>query len=81
MSDPLHPTNRTWSLFDPEEHPAPRGVSLLLINEGGTLVVGPWHEGCLAWGYKPVIPAAVKARESAKVRRLLALADQQGGGV
>lgn len=64
MADSLHPTNRAWALFDPIAHPAPRGASLLLINEGGSLIIGPWHDGCLAWGYKPVIPASVKARTS-----------------
>jgi len=62
MSDPLHPTTETTELFDPELHPAPRGVNLLLINEGGCLVVGPWYDGALAWGFKPRIPATVKAR-------------------
>jgi hypothetical protein len=60
--DNLHPTNREWALFDPEIEPPPAGVNLLLINEGGCLIIGPWYKGALAWGYKPVIPATVKTR-------------------
>ncbi len=64
MADPMHPTNGEWELFDPLLKPAPRGCSLLLINEGGVLIIGQWYEGALAWGYKPTIPATVKARVS-----------------
>ena len=60
MSDPKHPTNQTWKLFDPAIYPPPKGVSLLLINNGGVLIVGQWYEGALAWGYKPSIPQTVK---------------------
>lgn len=63
MSDPLHPTRPTTTLFDPLEHPPPKGVELLLINEGGVLIKGQWYEGALAWGYKPRIPDSVKARQ------------------
>lgn len=62
MADPKHPTNAEWELFDPLEYEPPRGVSLLLINEGGVLVIGQWYEGALAWGYKPGIPETVKKR-------------------
>ncbi len=62
MSDPLHPTSQLSELFDPLVVPPPRGVSLLLINEGGTLIIGQWYDGAQAWGYKPRIPATVKAR-------------------
>ena len=71
MADPKHPTNSAWSLFDPEIYPAPRGASLLLINEGGSLIIGTWHDGCLAWGFKPRVPASVKVRETAKLLGLL----------
>lgn len=64
MADPMHPTNGEWELFDPLEYPPPRAASLLLINEGGVLTIGPWYDGCLAWGYKPKIPASVKQRQS-----------------
>ncbi len=61
MSDPKHPTNSNWELFDPEIHPPPNnGESLLVINEGGVLKVSPWYKGALAWGYKPIIPKTVK---------------------
>jgi hypothetical protein len=62
MSDPKHPTNHSWELFDPTLHTPPKGVNLLLINEGGVLITGTWYAGALAWGYKPTIPASVKAR-------------------
>jgi hypothetical protein len=62
MSDPKHPTNKSWELFDPLLHPPPNGVSLLLINEGGVLIVGTWYKGALAWGYKPSIHETVKQR-------------------
>ena len=62
MSDPHHPTNPLWELFDPAIHAPPRGVDLLLINNGGVLITGQWYEGALAWGYKPSIPQSVKER-------------------
>ena len=62
MSDPKHPTNKKWELYDPDIRPAPRGKDLLLINEGGTLTIGTWYEGALAWGDKPRIPESVKVR-------------------
>lgn len=66
MSDPKHPTNQTWELFDPVLKPPPKGANLMLINEGGVLIVGPWYKGALAWGYKPSIPQSVKDRISSK---------------
>ena len=60
MSDPLHPTNPDWILFDPAVNQPPKEVHLLLVTAGGVLVIGPWHEGCIAWGYKPQLPASVK---------------------
>jgi hypothetical protein len=62
MSDPKHPTNPTWELYDPEVLPAPRGKDLLLINEGGVLIRGTWYDGALAWGFAPRIPQSVKDR-------------------
>jgi hypothetical protein len=62
MSDPLHPTESVTTLYDPLLVPPPVGVSLLLINEGGVLIIGQWYPGALAWGYKPRIPDSVKAR-------------------
>jgi len=69
MTDNLHPTNQEWELFDPLEHPPPRGVSLLLINDGGVLIIGQWYEGAKAWGLKPKIPATVKARLTQKLQQ------------
>lgn len=66
MADPLNPTAPVTELFDPLLHPPPRGASLLLINEGGVLVIGQWYDGALAWGYKPKIPQSVKDRTSRK---------------
>lgn len=62
MSDPKHPTNQSWELFDPMINPPPKGKSLLLINEGGVLIIGQWYTGAMAWGYKPTIPDTVKQR-------------------
>jgi hypothetical protein len=62
MSDPKHPTNPDWVLFDPLLRPAPKGETLLLINEGGVLIQGTWYPGALAWGRKPRIPQSVKER-------------------
>jgi len=66
MSDPAHPTNETWELFDPEIYSPPRGVNLLMINPGGVLIVGTWIESSVAWGFKPRIPQTVKDRMEAK---------------
>ena len=64
MSDPKHPTAPAAELFDPEIKPPPKnGEHLLLINPGGVLIIGPWHAGCLAWGFKPRIPQTVKDRQ------------------
>ena len=63
MADPKHPTNPEWVMKDPLIDPPPRGDrQLLLINEGGVLITGPWDDRCLAWAYKPVIPDSVKKR-------------------
>lgn len=71
MSDPNHPTNKDWVLNDPLLESPPVGSSLLLINAGGSLIIGPWTSDCLAWGRKPVIPTSVKERESQKLRKLM----------
>ena len=34
MSDPLHPTNPDWILFDPAVNPPPKEVHLLLVTAG-----------------------------------------------
>lgn len=64
MSDPKHPTAPVTELYDPLVVTPPRGVNLLLINEGGCLIVGPWYSGAQAWGYKPKMPQTVKARHA-----------------
>jgi hypothetical protein len=64
MNDKLHPTEQVTTLYDPLINPPPKGVSLLLINEGGVLIIGQWYEGALAWGYKPKIPQSVKIRDA-----------------
>lgn len=51
-------------LFDPLVHEPPRGMMLLVINEGGVLIKSTWFPGALACGYLPQIPASVKARMS-----------------
>lgn len=67
--DPKHPTNQDWELFDPEVSPPPLHVSLLVLNEGGVLLISPWYEGALAWGYKPGIPKSVKERMYGKISK------------
>lgn len=64
MSDPNHPTNPDWVMFDPEEVPPPSG-ELLVLTEGGRCIASPWFKGCLAWAYKPKIPQSVKDRQTA----------------
>jgi hypothetical protein len=66
MSDPKHPTNREWVMFDPEEFPPPRGPELLVVTEGGVLIKHPWFDGAIAWAYKPVLPKSVKERNVRK---------------
>jgi hypothetical protein len=64
MDDLTHPTNKDWQLFDPKINPPPKDKSLLVINEGGVLIISMWYEGALAWGFKPKIPKSVKERLS-----------------
>jgi hypothetical protein len=66
MSDPKHPTNPAWELFDPIVNKPPKGENLLLLNEGGVLITGKWYIGALAWGRKPSIPQSVKDRLNKK---------------
>ncbi|MEO8297072.1 MAG: hypothetical protein ABI574_04615 [Burkholderiales bacterium] len=47
---------------DPAVDPPPAGVSMLLLNPGGVMVVGVWTDSAVAWAPKPKVPAAVKAR-------------------
>jgi hypothetical protein len=69
MSDPKHPTAQACELFDPVARKPPGGGQhLLCINPGGTLIVGPWKPGYLAWGFKPRIPVSVKARMAKAVQ-------------
>lgn len=51
-------------MFDPEIHPPPKGVTLLVVNPGGVLSKSTWYEGALAWSYLPQIPQSVKQRVS-----------------
>lgn len=75
MSDPAHPTNPEWVLEDPLIKPAPLGVNLILVNEGGSLITGHWYEGAIAWGYKPKVPETVKARLTQKLQKQRELND------
>ncbi len=65
MSSPKNPTAQVTELFDPLLHSPPLGVNLMLINEGGCLIIGPWYPGAMAWGFKPKIPRSVKTRLAA----------------
>lgn len=74
MSDPQHPTNDDWVMFDaidensPNYRAPPHGAQLLLLNEGGTLVLGHYTLGIQAWAFKPKVPPSVKARQTAKLK-------------
>ena len=70
MREIIHPTNPEWILFDPEEVKPGANEEVLLVNEGGSLKVGKWYEGAIAWGYKPKIPQSVKDRLTAAQLRL-----------
>lgn len=48
--------------FDPEVHPAPRGVTLWVVGPGGSGYKGHWYDGAIAWAYLPQLPESVKAR-------------------
>jgi len=76
VSDPLHPTNAEWVLQDPVLNPAPRGVNLILVNEGGSLITGQWYEGAIAWGLKPKLPETVKARLTQKLQQQREINDE-----
>ena len=45
---------------NPDDEPPPKATSLLLLNPGGVLVVGPWTDDCLGWCPKPRIPRSIK---------------------
>jgi len=62
MRDPVA-VHDDWEMLDPWLHPPPRGVTLLVINEGGVLIKSAWYEGALAWAPCPRIPKTVKARQ------------------
>jgi hypothetical protein len=64
-------TAQVSELLDPEIHPPPKGVQLLVVTRGGVVIKAPWAADCIAWGYLPRIPESVKARERAKADALL----------
>jgi hypothetical protein len=64
-------TAEVTELFDPEIHPPPRGVMLLVTTPGGCTIKAKWFAGCIAWGYIPKLPESVKARQRAKAEALL----------
>lgn len=66
MTDPKQATTDQLYFRDPEVEPPPRAQSMLLLNPGGVLIVGPWTDDCIAWCPKPKVPAALKAKISAK---------------
>lgn len=51
-------------MFDPVDNPPPLGVSLLVLNQGGVLLISQWYPGALAWAYKPKVPLSVKQRHA-----------------
>lgn len=70
MSDPKHPTNKDWVMFDPEANPPPKNCELLVVTEGGVILKSPWFDGAIAWCYKPVLPKSVKDRLCSKYAQL-----------
>ena len=60
MTDLLQATTDQLYFRDPDVEPPPRNASMLLLNPGGVLIVGPWTDGCLGWCPKPRVPAALK---------------------
>ena len=62
MSDPLQLTTDQIYFRDPDIDPPPRNVNMILLNEGGVLIVGPWSKGCMGWCPKPKIPESVKKK-------------------
>lgn len=68
--DVRHPTNKDWFLFDvlnPEHPRPPRNCSLLLINPGGSLIIGSYQPWVRYWGFKPRIPKTEDPRVSLHV--------------
>jgi hypothetical protein len=55
--------------FDPETHPAPRGVTLWVVGPGGSGYKGHWYEGAIAWAYLPQLPESVKARQDQRTKQ------------
>lgn len=60
MPDPTQLTTDQLYFRDPEVEPPPKGVSMLLLNPGGVLIVGNWSSDCLGWCPKPRIPQTLK---------------------
>lgn len=68
LTDPKHPTNPEWIMFDPLVKAPPTGVELLVLTEGGVLVKSPWRPEYKAWAFKPKVPDSVKSRMDAEFR-------------
>lgn len=60
MSDPTQATTDQLYFRDPLVEAPPRGVSMLLLNPGGVLIVGQWSDDCIGWCPKPRVPRALK---------------------
>jgi hypothetical protein len=43
-----------------QEQEPPLGVKLLLLNPGGTCVIGTWGDWALAWAPLPKVPDHIK---------------------
>jgi len=66
MSDPTQATTNQLYFRDPDIDPPPRAKSMLLLNPGGVLIVGPWTDDCIGWCPKPRIPASIKLKLGGK---------------
>ncbi len=62
MSEAPQITTDQLYFRDPDIDPPPRAVSMLLLNPGGVLIVGPWTDDCLGWCPKPKVPASIKQK-------------------
>lgn len=62
MSDPTQLTTSDLMFRDPDIDPPPRGVNMLLLNQGGVLIVGTWSDDCWGWCPKPKVPQSIKEK-------------------
>lgn len=63
MADPNILTAPTSHLLDADEHPPPRGTTLLVLSKYGVLTKGQFTYGFhVAWAPLPKVPNSVKEK-------------------